>query len=89
MAALIYQVVLQKIFSYVLGGTLLSMTIVVAAYMSGLALLARYMVDFGLYPYLERNRRKLFEAVGLTVELLELGKPQHIAILARCPSMRA
>jgi len=38
MAALIYQVVLQKIFSYVLGGALLSTTIVVAAYMSGLAL---------------------------------------------------
>jgi len=38
MAALIYQVVLQKMFSYVLGGALLSTTIVVAAYMSGLAL---------------------------------------------------
>jgi spermidine synthase len=38
MAALIYQVVLQKIFSYLLGGALLSTTIVVAAYMSGLAL---------------------------------------------------
>jgi spermidine synthase len=38
MAALIYQVVLQKICSYVLGGALLSTTIVVAAYMSGLAL---------------------------------------------------
>lgn len=38
MAALMYQVVLQKIFSYVLGGALLSTTIVVAAYMSGLAL---------------------------------------------------
>ncbi len=38
MAALIYQVVLQKIFSYVLGSALLSTTIVVAAYMSGLAL---------------------------------------------------
>jgi spermidine synthase len=37
-AALIYQVVLQKVFSYVLGGALLSTTIVVAAYMSGLAL---------------------------------------------------
>jgi predicted membrane-bound spermidine synthase len=38
MAALIYQVVLQKIFSYLLGGALLSTTIVVAAYMAGLAL---------------------------------------------------
>ena len=38
MAALIYQVVLQKICSYVLGGALLSTTIVVAAYMLGLAL---------------------------------------------------
>jgi len=37
-AALIYQVVLQKIFSYLLGGALLSTTIVIAAYMSGLAL---------------------------------------------------
>jgi spermidine synthase len=38
MAALIYQVVLQKVFSYVLGYALLSTTIVVAAYMLGLAL---------------------------------------------------
>jgi len=38
MAALIYQVVLQKLFSYLLGGALLSTTIVVAAYMLGLAL---------------------------------------------------
>ena len=38
MAALIYQVVLQKVFSYVLGYALLSSTIVVAAYMLGLAL---------------------------------------------------
>jgi len=38
MAALIYQVVLQKIFSYLLGGALLSTTIVVAAYMLGLTL---------------------------------------------------
>ena len=37
-AALIYQVVLQKVFSYVLGYALLSTTIVVAAYMLGLAL---------------------------------------------------
>ena len=37
----------------------------------------------------ERNSRELFEAVGLTVELLELAKPHHIAILARCPSVRA
>ena len=27
-------------------------------------------------------------SVGLTVEMLELAKPHHIAILARCPSMR-
>ncbi len=38
MAALMYQVVLQKTFSYILGGALLSTTIVVAAYMTGLAL---------------------------------------------------
>jgi predicted membrane-bound spermidine synthase len=38
MAALIYQVVLQKLFSYLLGGALLSTTIVVAAYMLGLTL---------------------------------------------------
>ncbi len=35
----------------------------------------------------ESNSRELFEAVGLTVEVLELAKPHHIAILARCPSM--
>jgi predicted SAM-dependent methyltransferase len=34
----------------------------------------------------ERNSRALFEAVGLTVEVLELAKPFHIAILARCPA---
>ena len=38
MAALIYQVVLQKLFTYVLGYALLSTTIVIAAYMLGLAL---------------------------------------------------
>lgn len=37
----------------------------------------------------ERNSRELFEMVGLTVELVELAKPHHIAILARYPSMRA
>lgn len=36
----------------------------------------------------ERNSRELFEAVGLTVELLELAKPEQIAVLARCPSIR-
>jgi SAM-dependent methyltransferase len=33
----------------------------------------------------ERNSRQLLEAVGLTVEILELTKPHHIAILAECP----
>jgi SAM-dependent methyltransferase len=37
----------------------------------------------------ERNSRQLFEAIGLTVELLDLAKPCHIAILARGPSGRA
>jgi len=37
----------------------------------------------------ERNSRQLLEAVGLTVEILELAKPHHIAILARCSSVRA
>ena len=37
-AALMYQVVLQKLFSYILGGALLSTTIVVGSYMAGLAL---------------------------------------------------
>ena len=37
----------------------------------------------------ERNSRELFEAVGLPVEVLELAKPCHIAIHARCPSMLA
>jgi len=35
----------------------------------------------------ERNSRQLLEAVGLTVAILELAKPHHIAILARCPSV--
>ena len=34
----------------------------------------------------EYNSRQLLEAVGLEVELVELAKPFHIAILARCPS---
>jgi spermidine synthase len=38
LAALMYQVILQKLFSYLLGGALLSTTIVVAAYMTGLTL---------------------------------------------------
>jgi hypothetical protein len=37
----------------------------------------------------EHNSRQLLEAAGLTVELLELAKPFHIAMLARCPSERA
>jgi len=37
----------------------------------------------------EHNSRELLEAAGLTVEILELAKPVHIAILARCPSIRA
>jgi predicted membrane-bound spermidine synthase len=37
MAALIYQLVLQKIFSYLLGTALLSAATMVAAYLSGLA----------------------------------------------------
>lgn len=37
----------------------------------------------------EHNSRQLLEAAGLTVEILELAKPFHIAILARCPSARA
>jgi len=37
----------------------------------------------------EHNSRRLFEAAGLSVEVLELVKPFHIAILTRCPSERA
>jgi SAM-dependent methyltransferase len=36
----------------------------------------------------EHNARQLLEKTGLTVETLELVKPFHIAILARCPSVR-
>ena len=34
---------------------------------------------------LHDNSRQLLEAAGLTVEILELAKPFHIVILARCP----
>ena len=34
----------------------------------------------------EHNSRQLLEASGLAVEILELAKPFHVAILARCPS---
>jgi SAM-dependent methyltransferase len=37
----------------------------------------------------EQNSRQLLEAAGLTVEITELAKPHHIAILARCPSVSA
>jgi SAM-dependent methyltransferase len=37
----------------------------------------------------ERNSRELFEAIGLTVQVLELVKPLHIAILALCPPIDA
>ena len=33
----------------------------------------------------QHNSRELLGAAGLSVELLELAKPHHIAILARCP----
>lgn len=33
----------------------------------------------------ENNSRKLFEAVGLTVEVQEFAKPHHIVLLSRCP----
>jgi predicted SAM-dependent methyltransferase len=33
----------------------------------------------------EDNSRALFEAAGLSVEIVELAKPHHIAILSRCP----
>jgi hypothetical protein len=33
----------------------------------------------------QHNSRQLLEAAGLTVEILELAKPFHIVILARCP----
>jgi SAM-dependent methyltransferase len=35
----------------------------------------------------QHNSRQLLEAAGLTVEILELAKPFHIAILARCPTV--
>ena len=34
----------------------------------------------------EHNSRQLLEASGLAVEILELAKPFHVAILARRPS---
>ena len=37
----------------------------------------------------EQNSRQLLEAAGLVVEIVELAKPHHIAILARCPSVSA
>lgn len=36
----------------------------------------------------EHNSRELLEAAGLTVEIVELTKPFHIAILSRCPTVR-
>jgi SAM-dependent methyltransferase len=33
----------------------------------------------------EDNSRALFEAAGLSVEIVELAKPHHIAILSHCP----
>lgn len=33
----------------------------------------------------EQNTRDLFAAVGLGIEILELAKPHHIAVLSRCP----
>jgi spermidine synthase len=68
MAALIYQVVLQKLFSYVLGGALLSTTIVIAAYMSGLALgglLAGWFCD-RLTP---RRNQSLYMALEVCIGL--------------------
>jgi spermidine synthase len=38
MAALIYEIMLQKLFTYVLGGSLMSTTIVISCYMAGLSL---------------------------------------------------
>jgi len=37
----------------------------------------------------ELNSRELFAAAGLAIEVLELAKPHHIAILARFPKIRA
>jgi hypothetical protein len=34
----------------------------------------------------EQNARGLLEAAGLTVEVVELAKPQHIAVLSRRPA---
>lgn len=36
----------------------------------------------------ERNSRELFAVAGLVVEVLELAKPHHIAILARFPGVQ-
>lgn len=35
----------------------------------------------------ETNSRRLLEVAGLTVECIEFAKPNHIAILGRCPGM--
>lgn len=37
----------------------------------------------------ECNSRALFETVGLSVEIVELVKPHHIATLSRCPAPNA
>jgi SAM-dependent methyltransferase len=37
----------------------------------------------------ECNSRALFETVGLSVEIVELAKPHHIATLCRCPAPNA
>jgi spermidine synthase len=78
MAALIYQVVLQKVFSYVLGGALLSTTIVVAAYMSGLALGGLLAALFGdrLTP-----RRSQFLYISLEVGIAVCGLCSLVAYL--------
>jgi spermidine synthase len=66
-AALIYEIMLQKLFTYVLGGSLMSTTIVISCYMAGLSLGSLFA---GMVGDRLRSRRTVLRTYALLETLI-------------------
>ncbi len=69
-AALLYEIILQKVFTFILGGSLLSATVTISAYMAGLALGSVLMGRAAASIGSERATLRLYGVIELGIGVL-------------------
>ena len=87
-SSLAYQIIWIRLFGLIFGGTEISMSVVVAVFMGGLAL-GSYVI--GNYAVTSKNRVRLFGyleiALGLLAILVFFGIPVSHPLFTRCRLM--